>query len=354
MIVVLFVLLSLHFQTTEIQVSNVSRVREMQRLDFTPDYANVLLFDPLNDERLYFGLSNGQIAVYDLADGSHRSWQAHPEPVVDLAISSDGEQLFSASSDGCVFKWNSSTHTRLQQIGDCGQAVTAIALNRSDELLAVGYDNGEVYLFNIESGDRISSFYTLGSSIDLKFHFPIPGVGAETLVVADAYSVWLYRVENERLQLMRVAQEETVQTISGIDVHPSDRWGPLPAVAVKISVVQPQLWHFYGIGRAVFTFERSEMTYANALDFDREGDLLAVAGKFTTAGGGCDAIRCAIEIFHTGEGGAYDPDPWGERLVVLDGHTTWHTDVEFSPSNRYLVSSSVDGLVILWGLPSES
>jgi WD40 repeat protein len=40
-------------------------------------------------------------------------------------------------------------------------------------------------------------------------------------------------------------------------------------------------------------------------------------------------------------------------LKILYGHRDYVTDLAFSPSGELLASSSYDGTVILWGLPSE-
>ena len=39
-----------------------------------------------------------------------------------------------------------------------------------------------------------------------------------------------------------------------------------------------------------------------------------------------------------------------EKLITLNGHTMWATGVSFSPDGRILVSVSLDGTVMLWGL----
>jgi WD40 repeat protein len=93
------------------------------------------------------------------------------------------------------------------------------------------------------------------------------------------------------------------------------------------------------------------MAYPKALSFSHEGSLLAVAGKSTTGGGGCDINLCPIEIIRT----HYTEGDTGHILRVLatlEGHHDWITDVAFSQDDRLIASSSADGLVLIWGIPA--
>jgi hypothetical protein len=94
----------------------------------------------------------------------------------------------------------------------------------------------------------------------------------------------------------------------------------------------------------------STMTYPNTLSINHDGSLIAIGGKATTAGGGCNTNLCPIEIIRT----HFDPDD-PETLfpvaVSLVGPQTGPVDVTFSSDDRYLASSFDNGLVLIWGIP---
>jgi WD40 repeat protein len=248
--------------------------------------------------------------------------------------------------------WDIASASKTEQIGDCSHPVIAISLNASDELLAVAYENGQVQLYDLETGTFITRFYTRGAPVNVEFFRKTDESEIDRLVVADLGTIWMYSIDDEIIMLSDFVSIGYVQSITDMGLRQNTVFD-IPDVAVVITVTHPQMWSSLGLARTTYVFKQSEMTYGQALDFDSKGQLFAMAGKFTAAGGGCDAVRCAIEIFYTGEEDQPHQHAFGDRLIVLDGHSVWHTDIRFSPSSRYLASASRDGLVIVWGIPTS-
>jgi hypothetical protein len=351
------------FPTPPITLDNVGQVQELRRIEFGENYANVLAFHPSNDNNLYTGHVDGLITMQDLNHATEIRWQAHTDTVTGLVFTAAGDRLISAGLDGCVYIWNTVTNKMIQEIAGCNDAVTAIALSESDAFLAVGFDNGQVYLYDFASIDRLTVFYQFSATVALEFFQSWLGTQGEHLVIADPSTVWIYTISDgipEAIRLLSLFQLGYSQNIADIAVHPAiNTEGPVnKGLMVASSTSQPEFWVLPGLAPYPVSLYESEMTYPLSLDFNSTGDLLAVAGKFTAAGGGCDVVRCAIEIFDTLQQWPSLPEtettsPWGTRLTVLDGHRTWHTAVTFSPTDRLLVSASVDGLLIIWGIPTH-
>lgn len=89
------------------------------------------------------------------------------------------------------------------------------------------------------------------------------------------------------------------------------------------------------------------MAYPKHMSFSPNGNLVAVAGKETTAGGGCNINYCPVEIINLKN---YSSEI-GFESIEIGSHDMWYADVDFNSDGRLLASASLDGVIKIWGVP---
>ncbi|GAB4511572.1 MAG: hypothetical protein OHK0046_09820 [Anaerolineae bacterium] len=350
--IALLLLLSFIVNPLTITPENASGLQEMSRLEFGTHYANVLAFHPNRDFMLFSGHADGTLAHHDLTFSISDEWAAHDGSVTGLAVIPDGTQLVSAGQDGCVYVWQIETRQMLRELTGCSRGpITALALNEAGTWLAVGYQSGLTQLYDFQSGDKQASFFHKGDVVSLDFSSDYPlsqAVNTEWLAVADVGSVWIYELVDpaqEHIRLLAFFNVTYFEAIADIQIQPGS--GTLTDGIMVVSQSPPQMWTTVGPMPRADIWSQSELVYPQKVDFNQGGTLVAVAG--------CDVLRCVIEIFNAEMGLAEEQSiPWGERLLVLEGHSDQHTDIAFSPQNVLLASASRDGVVILWGVPDDT
>jgi WD40 repeat protein len=121
------------------------------------DAVDSLVFSP-SGEMLAAGLCDGSIALWDVRTcRPERSWPAHASAIRTLAITPDGQTLFSAGiCDGVVKSWDLATGQVQNSWGVSMDWITCLALSPDGLMLAVAggsFDRpGEAVLVELASG----------------------------------------------------------------------------------------------------------------------------------------------------------------------------------------------------------
>lgn len=117
----------------------------------------VVMYRPLNNDRLAIGFENGEIAIYDLLANKNKTTflgqDRADDRVFDLVFTNDSHTLFSGHGSGLVRQWNAEDGTleRQQQVNF---AVNALALvGEHQNYLAIAGRYNQLALWNLRTNE---------------------------------------------------------------------------------------------------------------------------------------------------------------------------------------------------------
>ncbi len=117
-----------------------------------------LAFSPDGD-RLVSTSLDGLAKVWDLTSGMEISTfrgKIIPAWVTNCAFSPDGKTVFSnVAEDTAVYQWDADTGEGIKEFVDEGKEVYGIAVSLDGRLLASGNQDGNIILWDIESGEKV-------------------------------------------------------------------------------------------------------------------------------------------------------------------------------------------------------
>lgn len=335
--------------TPAITPENVAEIEVINRLAIIGTYAEELAFDPVNSRELALAQSDGLVSIWDVTTGEGTAeWRAAETSLNAITYTSDGTQIITAADDGNVKVWDAVTYELVMTLNLVDQ-IPVVLGTAPNSIIVVGYRDGNVRLWDTNTGTSVLTLY--GYNIEMQ----ALAVSLDGSRVAFGYygTVLLYHLENIARQQVYIEAIFDAGELRDLAFHPNPPFPPFwqnSVLATAGSHAGTELWAlpFATIQHSWST--ESTMAYPQSLSLNQEGSLLAIAGKATTAGGGCNINPCPIEII----GMPFDPNGSEsdmQVLVTLVEHQAWPVDVTFSSDSRYLVSADNLGLILIWGIP---
>jgi WD40 repeat protein len=138
-----------------------------------PPGADVMAFDPA-DTALAIGSEHNALISLTGGRNATGSFGASDTGVQSLAFNRSGTIIATGFSDVGVALWNAATGARIRQLAMPGQQVTALAFSPDDRFLAVGGD-GLVSLWDVASGRPLGGPYEPGTGAVLSLAFTPDG-----------------------------------------------------------------------------------------------------------------------------------------------------------------------------------
>jgi WD40 repeat protein len=342
-------------ETQAITPHNVKQIEVLQRTTIVGTYAAEMAFNPVDRRQLAVAQADGQVTIWDApTGGSIAQWYAAETALNAIAYTPDGNLLITASQDG-IKVWDTTAFSRLLKTLTLPDQIPLVIAAAPNNIIAVGYKDGNVRLWDIETGTNILTLYGYNNPVNIVNFSP----DASYLGFGHKFGpLFIYKLEDITRQQVYFEQLIEDGELSDFAFLPSPTAPPFLGDIVIVTAgfegagTPIQAWDefIYRSNRPPTWKPQSTMAYPDSLSFNHEGSLLAVFGKVTDAGGGCDTNLCAIEII----GMPFDPNSSefsGQVLVTLGEHKAWPVDVVFSSDSRYLASSSNDGLILVWGFP---
>jgi WD40 repeat protein len=255
-----------------------------------------------------------QNALHDISE--IHSWEGHPQPIHNLAISPDGSSFATAGKDGMVRLWDMQGRAIATLKGHKG-GLWDVAYSPDGQTLASVGNDKTVRLWNLK-GELLQTLE-----------------GHENWVYTVAFSPDGSRIASSGLdRTTRIwdRQGNLLHTLRGhslsvFDLAFSPDGQQLATASADGSV---KLWSLDGVEQRTFKANDESLT---SIDFSPDGQQIATAGEDK-----------AIHLWSRD----------GELLKTIDNaHNETVRQVKFSPDGRLLVSAGLDDVARLWTVAGE-
>jgi len=278
--------------------------------------ANAILFHANNTQTISAG-DDGALRYWQLPAPASRALTPHADLVTSIALSPDGNQVYSASADKTVRHSTFADGKQVKQFVGPNASVTCVAISPTGTLLAGGTGDNRVFLWNPADAKVVSnsvahngivttaSFHPQGTQLltggadgALKL-WSMPPLPTRSLAHADAVTAMALTPDAKRL-------------ITGSNDKIVRSWN------LTNNAMERQFAGHTGVVTAVALSPNSQ----------------------TLVSGGDDAT---IRFWNQANGSQTD---------LFAGHTGPITGLTFHPNSAQVLSSSADGTIKLWQLPA--
>lgn len=245
-------------------------------------------------------------------------YSSHTQGVFGARIGPDNRLMATVSADGFIIVNNLATNNLLHVI-DYGAWLWTIDFHPEGDIFATGATDGRIILWELESGDAISSFEAEHDDAVTKLDFNPEGTRLASASLDGTARVWDVFGSEELLML-----EGHDGGLSTVAYSPD---GTLIATASGDMTVR--VWNAEtGEALHVLTGHTSGIS---GISFNGNSTLLASAGQ-----------DVGIHI--------WDVEA-GELLTVLEEHGAWVRSVAFNTDGTMLASGDFGGSLRIWGIP---
>ena len=249
-------------------------------------------------------------------DQYHRNhYKGHTGAVRSVEYSNDGKSLFSAGSDGKILKWNMTNDSRSYTVIDSTNVVNRVVdISNDEKWLALGSDNFEVFIYNLNSSGSEPNKVTghSGAVFDLAFLPNSKGFvytsGDGVVRQSDFTSTTAVATVTSRVKTLAISPDGNTLAGGNEDGH----------------VV---LWDLAN-NNEERTLYRTENLPVSSIAFSNNGNLLVFGDESGT-----------LTIWDLEE----------KRIRrKLTGHESDITDLAFNSDDKLLASTSRDGTARMW------
>ncbi len=241
----------------------------------------------------------------------------HSANVVSLAISPDGQTLFSGSGDKTIKIWQLSSGQELRTLTGHHSGVTALAISPDGQTLVSGSADSTIKIWQLSTGQELHTLRGHSSYVDSLAISP----DGQTLVSGsndNAIKIWQLRTGQE----VRTLRAHSLRVYS-LAISPD---GQMIVSGSKDKTIK--IWHL-STGHELRTLT-GHSGYVSALAISPDGQTLVSGSEDKTV---------KIWRFST-----------GQELRTLIGHSGYIECLSISPDGQRIVSGSDDTTIKIWQL----
>ncbi len=353
MLIIWIAALLLSFNDTPpITPENVAQIEVVNRLELIDTSALAIAFNPLASHELALAQSNGFVSIWDVTTGDRQAeWQASETRITAIAYMPDAKYIVTMDENRQVDIWDTLSHEQLHTLNLEDQ--TPVVFDTApDNMIAIGYEDGNVRLWNAVTGENITVLYGNNSRMRT---LDVSDDGRRIAFGYSSGTIFIYRIDNleqERVYIEHIVHAEDLNALTFHNYFFSNESLDAVALVTISDFISAQFWSFRYSMIFFSNQTDSTMAYPLRLTLSHDGSLLAIAGKATAAGGWCQINLCPVEIISA----HYEQNTYPNShpiLKMFDVPGQSPLDIAFSPDDRYLASSFDGGLILIWGIPPQ-
>ncbi|NSW95820.1 MAG: WD40 repeat domain-containing protein, partial [Bacteroidales bacterium] len=120
---------------------------------------------------LYSAALDGKVLKWDLAAKTYTDLSTNVTGITSIDLSASGDYIAGINSDGGALVWRPDRNSDRIRIESPGKMIKSLKFRPDIPVLAVGYDDGNIEMWDITTGKRISEIKAHSSGItDIKFN----------------------------------------------------------------------------------------------------------------------------------------------------------------------------------------
>lgn len=255
-------------------------------------------------------------AVKSLKGDDYNKIKAHTDNVRAILSSRGTSYLYSAGSDGQLFRWSRNGNEFDAKLldKDLGKVHKSLAISKdSKKLIACG-------------NYKYIKLFDLNSLAERKVEIPYSDVLFVSFMPTS--NQFIYLTSTNKIVKCNFADSEEIvaldQKVNAIDMHPTGAYLAVGIAGGHVKVVT------LSTGQTVDLFTENSGADITSIKYSEDGQLLAVGDM---------------------KGMVYLLEPiTGKQLYSLSGHTAMVNKISFSHSGRKLATASFDHSVRIWSL----
>jgi energy-coupling factor transporter ATP-binding protein EcfA2 len=268
----------------------------------------------INHPEIYRALYN---ALRELKGQRYNTLQGHTSPIKSIVFDAARNLLYSADTDGSVYRWGfRRANPKPTMILNNEYGNSSLDITSDGRWMACGSESGKLRLINIQLPNqtpRTIDAHT-GRIIDVRF---VPGKNSVITSGADKTIKLWDLLTNEGEVIFRDNSDFT-----DIDVAKSGK-----SIVCVTSNGKLLRWDLNTQTKSLIY---NHTTSLHAVAYDYEGEKIAIGDK--------DGKVLIINALT------------GKVIKSIYAHASRVLDLEFSPDNRLLASSSLDGIIRIWNV----
>jgi|GEM_PF-3748332 len=325
-----------------IDADNLNQVQQLSEITIVGG-VNGIDFHPIEPTHLAIAQESGIVSVWDVSNREMvNQWQISEQPITLVEYLPNGKQIVYMTEDGQIAILDTAEVNAYLFPKIHNTSATTFAVG-SNEWLVVGYWDGKVRMFDVDCRCLIHTLHNYNqpiSTIDFSTDTDYLAYGSMT-------SIFLWELQSADIFLLNIFE---AGELNDLEFNPVIQEPMLVDTFASVSnFMSIQTWNTLGfIGQEIEKIPQ-QMAYPDHMSFSPNGYLVAIVGKETTAGGGCNTNLCPVEIINLQD---YSSDK-GFGAIQIGSHEMWYSDVDFNVDGRLLASASQDGLIKIWGVMSE-
>ena len=263
-------------------------------------------------------IASEKITLWDIENGRVLyTFDAHSDDITSIAISPDGTQFLSGSSDTTIILWDLQLQKKIQTFAGHQDRISKVEFTSNPSEM-VSSDKEQLIVWNLQTGDKVQTYETLETNA---VAFSPDGTNA---LVSERFRNTIHKIDLTQRTILYTFRGHEAD-VNCVDFSPdgtqllSGSWD-----------TTMKLWNVVD-GSLVKTF-RGHTGRVYTLTFSSNG-LQALSGSL-------DGTVILWDI------------AGGKAIRTFAGHTQRVYSVDFSPDGHTMVSASWDGTMKLWDLKS--